>query len=404
MTEADQQRVQATQKLQEGRLGAALLCAKRCLELSGAAAPVAAYALWDIQSPPTQGIELVAQWRDPTIASSARLIEGLPQFTQWAEPFEPPPVSIWRLPRCVALAPQLLLSANKQLMDDNIGYTNSQLCEHLPAGFVGVAAGHGHMVVALRHQKSVRVRQSVIYLPTSTNYAEWFFGCLPRLVAYLSVPGLIDLPILLHGQVMQYHRDSLRALGLGEERFIFHQATTRIECDELFYASATYRHHAHYPTGLRFLRDQMARAFPVPMTEAPARIYWARRHAHDRPLVNEADVVDLLAQYGFQSIDPEKHPFDVQVQWAASAQCVVGPYGANLTNLIFSGKARQCLILATKAQPEFARLASVFGMESVHLAVEGFRLREGRTVSQSYGFKVDLEALHWVIKNVLQFA
>ena len=159
---------------------------------------------------------------------------------------------------------------------------------------------------------------------------------------------------------------------------------------ELYYCTTPYFHHAPSVSGICHVREQVLRAVGGPPRPQARRLYLARRNARDRPLQNEAAVVELLARHGFVAIDPETHPFEEQVRYAASAEVVAGPYGANLANLVFARQARKCLILATKQQPEFARLASALGVATWHVVPEAVKLREGRTLSESYGFNADL--------------
>ena len=116
---------------------------------------------------------------------------------------------------------------------------------------------------------------------------------------------------------------------------------------------------------------------------------------------NEADVVALFERHGFTAIDPEQHSFEEQVKYAAEAEVLAGPYGANLANMVFAGKARKLLILGTKHQPEFARLASALGIPFWNTVPQGVELRQGRTLSESFGYMADLNALERLLRDSL---
>jgi len=65
------------------------------------------------------------------------------------------------------------------------------------------------------------------------------------------------------------------------------------------------------------------------------RIYVARGGAPRRRVLNEAAVEHLLSGYGFVSVNPGGLSVAEQVELFASAEVVVGPHGAGLTNAVF---------------------------------------------------------------------
>lgn len=397
MRDAGQLRALAAAKLAEGHGKAAIRHARDYLEAIGAAAPVAEYTLLSpYQAGQAQGVREMRALGDADIVSTARLIEGLQQYVHWSEPYRPPPLGVFAMAGAVALAPNLIVTEDGQLLDDNIGFTNAELCDHMPADFNGIVAANGRLLVALRHRDVARVTEPALYLPAVANYAAWLFGSLPRLLAYADYH---DLPILLHGDVANYHLDSLRAMGISRERLRIHGARTRVECKALYYCTTSYLHHAPSAAGVRHVRA--CALAQIDAGSQPTRLYLARRHAKDRPLLNEAEVVAVFESHGFTAIDPELHSFDAQVKFAAGAQVLAGPYGANLANMVFAGNARKCLILATKPQPEFARLASALGLAFWHTVPQAIKIREGRTISESMGFTADLSSLEIALQACL---
>jgi capsular polysaccharide biosynthesis protein len=403
--DAGQLRALAAATLAEGRVKAAIRHASDCLQAMGAPAPVVAYPLLPpAQAAQAKSVREIRVLEDVEIASRARLTDGLQQYVHWAAPYRPPALRVFAMHRAVALAPNLILTADGQLLDDNIGFNNTELCDHMPADFNGIVAAGGRLLVAVRHRDVARVTGPALYLPAASNYAAWLFGSLPRLAAYADIAGIAednDLPIVLHGEVAAYHLDSLHAMGIARERLVIHGAHVRIECKELYYCTTSYFHHAPSTVGVRHVRERVLAHLGSPGETAGKRLYLARRHAKDRPLLNEAEVVTLFERHGFIAIDPECHSFAEQVKFAANAEILAGPYGANLANMVFAGRARKLLILGTKHQPEFARLASALGIAFWHTVPQGVALREGRTMSESFGFNADLPELDRVLHDCL---
>ncbi len=403
MREAEQLRASAAAKLAEGRLPAAIRHARDYLQATGASAPVAAYELrHPSRAAQSADVSEIRVQEDADIASTARLTDGLQQYVHWAAPYRPPALRVLAMQRAVALAPNLIVMADGRLLDDNIGFSNAELCDHQPADFNGIVAAGGCLLVALRHRDVARVTEPALYLPAAGNYAAWLFGGLPRLSAYAACAELSDLPIVLHGDVANYHLDSLCAMGIARERLHIHGAHVRIECKALYYCTTSYFHHAPSATGVRHVRERVMSQAGVQSGEAAGkRLYLARRHAKDRPLLNENEVVALFERHGFTAIDPERHSFEAQVRFAAGAQVLAGPYGANLANMVFAKNAHKLLILGTKHQPEFARLASALGIAFWHMVPQAVPLREGRTFSESTGFTANLNELERALRDCL---
>ena len=67
----------------------------------------------------------------------------------------------------------------------------------------------------------------------------------------------------------------------------------------------------------------------------------------------------------------------------------------------FAKDARKLLILGTKHQPEFARLASALGIAFWHTVPQAIEMRAGRTMSESFGFTADLDELERVLRDCL---
>jgi capsular polysaccharide biosynthesis protein len=393
----------AAAKLAEGHAKAAVRHARDYLQAIGKPAPVAAYPLFHpAQATQVSGVREIRALADAEVPSTGRLTEGLQQYVHWAAPYRPPSLQVLSIARAVALAPNLIHTADGQLLDDNVGFSNAELCDHQPADFNGIVAAGSQLLVALRHRDVARVSEPALYLPAPGNYAAWLFGSLPRLAAYAACDEWRDLPIVLHGDTAAYHLDSLRAMGITRERLRIHGAHVRIECKELIYCTTSYLHHAPSATGVRHVRERVLAHIDVASGDATKkRLYLARRQAKDRPLLNESEVIALLERHGFIAIDPEQHSFEAQVKFVAGAEMLVGPYGANLANMVFAKQAKKLLILGTKHQPEFARLASALGIAFWHTVPQAIEMRAGRTLSESMGFNADLNELERVLQVCL---
>jgi hypothetical protein len=66
------------------------------------------------------------------------------------------------------------------------------------------------------------------------------------------------------------------------------------------------------------------------------RIYVSRQLAETRSVENFIEVSQILEKYGFKSYNLEQLSFQQQVQLFSQANCIVGPHGAGLVNMVFA--------------------------------------------------------------------
>jgi capsular polysaccharide biosynthesis protein len=88
------------------------------------------------------------------------------------------------------------------------------------------------------------------------------------------------------------------------------------------------------PWTVDFIRERLR---PADLELVPGRrIYVTRgRERHNRIVVNEEEVVTMLAERGFTVVDPGATSVAEQIRMFAEAEVIVGPHGAALTNLLF---------------------------------------------------------------------
>ena len=332
-------------------------------------------------------IEQIFSVEDRMVESSAVLIEGLKQYSHWSLPYAPPAIRLLRLRRCTVFWPNVIVSEEGLLLDDNAGFRTSALCDHAPPDFPGLIAGSGHVLLRMPGAAAAPVREPAFFLNASRNYAAWLFADLPRLLARPKAgPGRV----LLHGEALDFHAQSLRAVGIGAGEVLPAAQDAPLKCEELYYCTSTYMDHAPSASGIAWLRQRLA-ALEPPAEPAARRVYLSRENVPaSRPLLNERQLAAYLRARAFDVVAPEALSFREQVGAVSGAEAVGGPYGANLANGMFPHRARGALIIATKEQPEISRMFSVLGVPHAHACAERIRIRNAPTFSASYGFRVDL--------------
>lgn len=184
-------------------------------------------------------------------------------------------------------------------------------------------------------------RLAVLTFCASQYYYHWMFDVLPRLYLLYSKKIKVDRIILNYNRcnysnrAYPFQRETLSLLGLPEEKIV--------ECHHLFHLQAQ-QLVAPSPTGYTghmpkwtcdFLRNMFLPKEQHRKLKGYERLYISRENAGVRRVLNEEKVVNILTNYGFKKIAPEKMPITEQISIFSSAKIIVSAHGGGLTNLVF---------------------------------------------------------------------
>lgn len=109
---------------------------------------------------------------------------------------------------------------------------------------------------------------------------------------------------------------------------------------------------------------------PAEQRRGSRRLYVSRMAAAARRMTNEAALIDLVAGFGFEIVDPATLDLRGQVETFADAACILGPHGAGLVNAAFAPPDADLIELRPLHRPEqspmvnesFRRLAALMGL------------------------------------------
>lgn len=166
------------------------------------------------------------------------------------------------------------------------------------------------------------------------NYCHWWMGVVPAfLVPPLGV-AFRDKTLLLPKLRHSWQTETLALLPEVEKVALAVGERTRVHCSQLDYLPGINRSdwtpHPFRRSILDLVKDRVGN------TNGPRRrIYITRRDSPLRKLLNEEDVIALLANYGFEPITPGDWSVAEQIRLFASASHVMGAHGAGLGNVIF---------------------------------------------------------------------
>ncbi len=207
-------------------------------------------------------------------------------------------------------------------------------------------------------------------------YFHWLVDVLPRL-DILRASGIkweeIDY-FLINSLAQPFQRETLAALGIPESKIIESDRHPHIQAKQLIVPSFPGHLGWLQPQALQFLRREFLEKTPPPASSYPERIYISRGKARYRRVINEAEVIEFLTQFGFQVIETESLSFFAQLAVFERAKIIVAPHGSGLTNIIFCRPGTQVIELVSPhyVRPYYWVISQMLELEHYYLTGEAF--------------------------------
>ena len=231
----------------------------------------------------------------------------------------------------------------------------------------------------------------------SENFWHWMIDCLPKIRTLEIALAGEPLIICMHSMALPFQRFTLEAVLPPNFRLVYLDPETSpwIRPERFIWASMV--------SGLCMgvlpkeyydaIRGPVFERLGLPATHVKTeRLYISRRNAGHRRVRNEDAVVELLAGYGFRSVQLEKLPFEEQVKLFHRAEVVVGPHGAGLGTIFFSGDIDLVALYSTREPGNyFQSLACGLGQRHHFLCSD--------EAHEDDWFDVDLPALQDLLED-----
>ncbi len=199
---------------------------------------------------------------------------------------------------------------------------------------------HQHPILSLAAvQDPLLLTGSAVALPLGAmNYFHWMVDVLPCLwILQLAGYSFDQFDyFLVHGyKGSRFQQLTLERLGISPRQIINVEDPSQAHCQADHLVVPSLAGHISYLTadGASFLRELF---LPQRPSGPPfKRIYISRQGAKWRRVINEADLVDMLAGHGFESVQMEALTVLEQAALMQSAEAVISIHGAGLTNIVF---------------------------------------------------------------------
>lgn len=164
------------------------------------------------------------------------------------------------------------------------------------------------------------------------NYFHWMFDALPRID--LIQKSTLQPELFVCNYQSSFQFESLQRLGITAQQIIDSNYDLHVQAQQLIVPSLPGRTGNMTKQSCDFLRKTFLTE-QSGTNERPLRLYISRTEAPSRRILNEDSVLAQLAYHNFQVIKPEHLSIAEQALLFSSAEIVIAPHGAGLTNLVF---------------------------------------------------------------------
>ena len=205
---------------------------------------------------------------------------------------------------------------------------------------------------------------ALLFTYFATNYFHFMFDVAARV--HLLQKSNIPIDRFVTNSQFPFQDELLTLLGIGKEKRIELKENLHFKATHLVIPSFIFSFKGIIPEwACDFLRRELLLKRKVKKLQGYERIYISREKARHRKVKNEEEVMDLLKIYGFKRVFLESEPVTRQIELFHSAQIVVSPLGAGLTNLMFCNPGTKVIEFfgPTWVRPCFRLISHYMGLD-----------------------------------------
>jgi hypothetical protein len=214
-------------------------------------------------------------------------------------------------------------------------------------------------------------------------YGHWLIDLLPRLA--LVPEDEQDFSVLVPGPPRPFQLRLLELLGIEGGRVVS-TAGPNVRVERLLLCHPSHRTTRPVGPHLRWVVERLRAAAGAGSEPAPLRLNVSREN-RTRRVVNEAELAEILAAHGFETIRPEELDLVEQIRAFASADAIAGTHGSGLLNCVFAPPGARLFEFFHPGYffPSTLGPATLLGLEHWYLF--------GQPAGDYYEIRVDAERL-----------
>jgi capsular polysaccharide biosynthesis protein len=254
-----------------------------------------------------------------------------------------------------------LIGENQTLVHDEIEHFFDQPDVALKGDAIARTGDREVTITLLRGPGNIIESGIHLMHEAADNYFHVITEILPRLVLVNSMSCAPDLPLLLDNDLQKTCRDLIQTLAPDRHALYLEKSKTytvgRLEFPsdassvQDIYARPRRAHETVLHIGLirQAVEQILSRTGFLEIPPLRRRLY-VRRGSRYRALLNEAEVEEKLASWGFELLSPEGLSIKTQIGLFREAEVVVAPTGAALSNMVWCQRGTPVLVLAANHQ------------------------------------------------------
>ncbi len=192
-----------------------------------------------------------------------------------------------------------------------------------------------------------------IFSLSAENFWHFLYDCIPRIYSAILARSNQKLTVLVPDSLPDSFRELLDCVLPNNFQTIYIPKGSWVKVDRLVMPSYVSRcENGFLPSQYyEYIRSCVFKKYDLTPLENPTeRIYISRANAKHRRILNEDQIIQYLANYGFKPVVLEKMSFRQQVELFTKAEIIVAPHGAGLATTLFSGKIK-ILVLYPESCP-----------------------------------------------------
>lgn len=210
------------------------------------------------------------------------------------------------------------------------------------------------------------------------SYGFNYFHLMFDIAARLDLLRRSNIPIQRYvtNHSLPIQDEILSLLGIPREQRIEGASNLILQAKELVIPSYTGSSLGLVPKwACDFLREELLLKRNVEKLAGYERIYISRVMASHRKVVNEKEIMNVLAPLGFKHIILENESIVRKIQIFHSANVVIAPHGAGLTNLLFCNPGTKVIELFSPNWMVscFKMISHYYGLDYYELMGKGHR-------------------------------
>ncbi len=247
-------------------------------------------------------------------------------------------------------------------------------------------------------ESALTISEQCIFLGGDENYCHWINRYIMRLSLIEDYLNLQTLPLVVNAELSKFQKESLKLLNISDERLLKVPPNTMITFEDLIIPVCV-RDTDLLPQACAWLRRKLEKYRFAPTGR---RIYVSRGEIPGRILINEKEVLELLAKYHFEIINPGDYSFADQIRIFSEATAIVGPHGAGLVNLVFAPEKAFVVEFSNNVLErmiDFQEISEALSLRYTRLISQNLRFIAGKSMHDFHEYDVDLESLKKSLEN-----